>query len=439
MTLLQTGMSSSRSGGVDYSPLVLALCIGTIGVINISSAAQVTAPNLYLYQATWLLLGAGVALAIGTWDYRNLEAVAYPIYGLIVVLLILVLVVGRAVLGAKRWLHLGPMSLQPSELMKVAMVFTMARYLAAWDEPDGYTLRDLFQPLNLSRPVGAAALLAVKWQKLGAVSFTIPWVDAHVGGGTLHTLGVLAVLLWLVAAVVRVATGGFGPRTVLAPMDLVLVPAALILVQPDLGTATINVAVAVSMVLFCGVRPGSLVIATVLGAMGSVAAWFTVLKPYQKRRVLTFLDPDSDALGAGYHANQSMIAIGSGGTQGKGFKAGTQTLLSFLPENQTDFAFSVLGEEWGLVGGVVVLLLFFFLLSAGLGIAARSKDRLGTLLCVGVGALIFWHTVINVGMVTGALPVVGVPLPLMSYGGSSVITVMGGVGVWLSVSARRSR
>jgi cell division protein FtsW (lipid II flippase) len=427
------------SSTTDYSPLILALCVGAVGVLNISSAAQVTAPNLYLYQALWLFLGAGLALAMSLWDYRNLEAIAYPVYGVLVVLLVLVLAVGRAVLGAKRWLHVGPVSIQPSEMMKVAMILTMARYLANWEVPGGYTLRELFRPMNLSRPLGAAAMLAYKWKKIGAAAVVVPRVGWEVDGGTVQVFLVMGVLIWLVPALFRVAREGFPPRSVLAPMDLVLLPAGLILVQPDLGTASINVVVALTMVLFCGVRPLSLLFASVIGVALSVFAWFNVLKPYQKKRVLTFLDPDSDALGAGYHANQSMIAIGSGGTQGKGFKAGTQTQLSFLPENHTDFVFSVLGEEWGLVGGAVLLLLIFLLLAAGISVASKARDRFGTLLCVGVAALIFWHSFINVGMVTGALPVVGVPLPLVSYGGSSVITIMGGVGVWLSVSARRGR
>ncbi|MBI5496275.1 MAG: rod shape-determining protein RodA [Deltaproteobacteria bacterium] len=305
--------------------------------------------------------------------------------------------------------------------------------------PGGYTLRDLFRPLNLSRPLGAVAAIVVKWEKIGAATLVIPGVGWQVSGGTIRTLLLVLVLAWLLVAVFKVVRQGFPPRSLVAPIDIIAVPVVLILVQPDLGTASINLVISLSMVLFCGMKPVSVIIAAVFSVVGSVVAWFNVLKPYQKKRVLTFLDPEADALGAGYHANQSMIAIGSGGTDGKGFKAGTQTQLSFLPENHTDFVFSVLGEEWGLFGGAVLLILFFALLWAGISIASRARDRFGTLLSVGVASFIFWHVFINVGMVTGTLPVVGVTLPLMSYGGSSVIAIMGGIGVWLSVSNRRAR
>lgn len=428
-----------RMSGMDFTPLAVALTIGLLGVINISSAAQVTSPNLYLYQATWLCMGAVLALAVGAWDYRNLEALAYPFYVVVLVLLVLVLFKGRAILGAKRWLNLGLFNIQPSEPMKLALILTMARYLAAWEMPGGYTLRELFRPLNVSRPLGALALLVVRWPKLGAANITVPKVGWVIEGGTMQTLAAVAVMVWLVAALFKVVRFGFGPRSLVAPMDIILVPVVLILVQPDLGTASINLVISLTMVLFCGMRPLSVIISLVMGVAGSVAAWFNVLKPYQKKRVLTFLDPEADALGAGYHANQSMIAIGSGGTDGKGFKTGTQTQLSFLPENHTDFVFSVLGEEWGLVGGSLLLVLFFLLLWSGITVASKARDRFGTLLSVGVAAFIFWHVFINVGMVTGTLPVVGVTLPLMSYGGSSVMAIMGGIGVWLSVSNRRGR
>jgi rod shape determining protein RodA len=462
---------------MDLTPLVAALVIACLGVVNLSSAAQATAPELYLQQALWVGLGAGVTLVVGFWDYRNLEQLAYPLYAVVLVLLVVVLVKGRTIMGAKRWIALGPMNMQPSEAMKLALILTMARYLARWDMPGGYTLRELFRPLNLSRPLGALGYLLFKWKMLGASALVrvtegtdgsgrprtawryvsekdlLAW-DKKLGlasgtwspdklgeivldGSGLVTGLLVVVLVYLAAAVVKVAMVGFPPRSVVAPMDLIMLPASLILIQPDLGTSSINVAVALSMVLFCGVRRTSLAIGVVLSVAGAVAAWFTVLKGYQKKRVLTFLDPEADALGAGYHANQSMIAIGSGGTEGKGFKAGTQTQLSFLPENHTDFVFSVLGEEGGLMGGTVLLALFFVLLWAGVNVASRARDRFGALLCVGVVAFLFWHVFVNVAMVTGALPVVGVTLPLMSYGGSSVMVVMGGIGTWLSVSNRR--
>jgi len=431
--------SPGRMTGMDLTPLVCALMVATVGITNLASAAQATNPNLFLFQALWVGIGSGFAIVIGLSDYRSLEHLAYPFYFVVLVLCVLVLVKGRAIMGAKRWIGFGPINLQPSELMKLAIILTMAKYLAAWDMPGGYTLAELVRPFNLTRPLGALAAILVKWKKIEAVAISIPRTDREIPGNAILTILLIVVGTWLLIAVFKIVREGFPPRSVVAPVDIILLPGVLILIQPDLGTASINVVVAVSMVLFCGMRPMSLFISAVSGVVGAVVAWFYVLKPYQKKRVLTFIDPDSDALGAGYHANQSMIAIGSGGSDGKGWQQGTQTQLSFLPENHTDFVFSVLGEEWGLVGGVALLLLFFMLLWSGINVAAKAKDRFGTLLSVGVAAFLFWHVFINVGMVTGTLPVVGVTLPLMSYGGSSVIAIMGGIGVWLSVSNRRNR
>jgi rod shape determining protein RodA len=164
--------------------------------------------------------------------------------------------------------------------------------------------------------------------------------------------------------------------------------------------------------------------------------WFG-LKEYQQKRVLSFLSPDMDPLGAGYHINQSKIAIGSGQFWGKGFLKGTQTRLHFLPEQHTDFAFSVLAEEWGLIGSAVLLLIYLFMILWGLNIAKSSKDRFGSMVAVGIVTIVFWQVVINVGMVTGLLPVVGIPLLLFSYGGSSLISTMAAMGILMNISMRR--
>lgn len=164
--------------------------------------------------------------------------------------------------------------------------------------------------------------------------------------------------------------------------------------------------------------------------------WFT-LKEYQQRRILTFLSPEMDPLGTGYHINQSKIAIGSGLLWGKGFLKGTQTRLHFLPEQHTDFAFSVLAEEWGFLGAVILLFLYAFLIFWGISIARNSKDRFGAILAIGVVAILFWQTVINVSMIAGLLPVVGIPLVLLSYGGSSVLSTMVGLGLLMNISMRR--
>jgi len=180
----------------------------------------------------------------------------------------------------------------------------------------------------------------------------------------------------------------------------------------------------------------SLLVLALSGLCAAPFLWIH-LKEYQQRRILTFLSPEMDPLGAGYHINQSKIAIGSGLAWGKGFLNGTQTRLHFLPEQHTDFAFSVLAEEWGFVGAVCLLLLYLFMILWGIHIALSSKDKFGTLIALGVVAIVFWQTVINVGMTTGLLPVVGIPLVLFSYGGSSILSTMVGMGLLMNISMRR--
>lgn len=225
-------------------------------------------------------------------------------------------------------------------------------------------------------------------------------------------------------------------RDLWQPFVLILVPCGLILKEPDLGTALFLAMVSFSMILIVKVNRKSLLILLGCCLLAAPVIWFG-MKDYQQRRILTFLQPDMDPLGAGYHINQSKIAIGSGQFWGKGYLQGTQTRLHFLPEQHTDFAFSVLAEEWGLVGVSGLLLLYLFLILWGLNIAKGSKDRFGAILAVGIVAIVFWQVVINVGMVTGLLPVVGIPLLLFSYGGSSLISTMAAMGLLMNISMRR--
>jgi len=196
------------------------------------------------------------------------------------------------------------------------------------------------------------------------------------------------------------------------------------------------VAIGGSVLLFNGIRLQTLSF-LVAGGIGLGAVGWGHLKPYQKQRVLTFFDPEGDPLGAGYHVIQSKIAVGSGQLWGKGYMAGTQSQLKFIPEHHTDFAFSVLAEEWGLIGGLVVVALFGLLLFWGLNIAYHSKDGFARLVAVGITTVFFWQVVINIGMVTGLLPVVGIPLPFVSYGGSSAVVNLMGLGLLMNVSMRR--
>ena len=231
-------------------------------------------------------------------------------------------------------------------------------------------------------------------------------------------------------------TEGYRLRELLIPSALLFVPFFLILKQPDLGTALILLIVSASMILFVGIRLKSLacVVSMVLSLMP--VGWY-FMKEYQRERVLTFLNPERDPLGAGYHIIQSMIAAGSGGILGKGFLKGTQTQLQFLPEQQTDFVFSVFAEEWGFLGGGVLITLFMSLILWSLKISLHSRDFLGTLIAFGFASLLFWEVFINIGMVLGMMPVVGIPLPFLSYGGSAIVSLLTCIGLLLNVSMRR--
>jgi rod shape determining protein RodA len=229
---------------------------------------------------------------------------------------------------------------------------------------------------------------------------------------------------------------GYSLRQLPLPFLLLLLPMALILKQPDLGTAIVLLLVFFSVLIFVKIRWSSLLAIGMTGAAAVPVLW-NFLKGYQKKRIITFFNPDLDPLGAGYHLMQSKIAVGSGGILGKGFMKGTQSKLGFLPEQQTDFIFSALGEEWGLIGSLFVIGLYVALILWGLRIAVQAKDRFSAILAFGVVAMFFWHVFINVGMVLGMMPVVGIPLPLLSYGGSFIVSTLIGVGLLLNVSMRR--
>jgi len=236
---------------------------------------------------------------------------------------------------------------------------------------------------------------------------------------------------------VRTFPEGVGFRDLLPPLLIILLPVLLIARQPDLGTAIIVFIVSASIIAAVGVRPSTVATLLTLALPLLFFGWRYGLRDYQKKRILNFIDPEHDPLGSGYHIIQSKIAIGSGGFFGKGYMQGTQSRLRFLPEQHTDFAFSVFGEEWGFAGCFVLILLYALLILWGLQIARECTDRFGALLAVGCTAILFWHTVINIGMVIGLFPVVGVPLPFFSYGGTSMITSMGAVGMLVSIRMRR--
>jgi rod shape determining protein RodA len=351
-------------------PLVLCtLIICSLGVWNLASATK-NAPILMAFvQFRWMIVGAiavGVLLFI---DYRWLQTLAWPGYLSALGLLAGVAFFGKKVLGARRWLQVGGMQVQPSEFVKLAMIVILARW------------------------------------------FTRDETGAR--------------------------KGYYGLFDLWRPFLLIVIPVALVMKQPDLGTALVTFAIAMTMVMFAKVKWRDLIVMFATGAFGAVMAWKRFLKDYQKQRILTFLNPEAYAKGAGYHSIQSVIAVGSGQWSGKGWGEGTQNQLAFLPEQHTDFIFSVWAEEHGFLGGVMLIALYAFLVLAALDIAANARDKFGSFLALGISALFFWHAFINIGMVTGVLPVVGVPLPLFSYGGSSVVADMLGIGILLNVSLRR--
>ena len=353
----------------DWGLLALTLSIGAAGLVVLYSAVSAGAiePDTVLFKKQLIWYGGGLGVMVGCFlfDYKQFERFANFIYLFSVGTLTAVLFFGKYVGGSKRWLALGPFSLQPSEMAKVAVIIVLARYYAKLISTEGLTLRDLMVP----------ALLTA-------------------------------------------------------------LPFGLIVRQPDLGTAMVIALIAGVMTLFAKLERKALgwLVATFTMLVPSV--WF-LLRGYQKQRILTFLNPERDPLGTGYHIIQSKIAIGSGMLTGKGFLKGTQSALSFLPEQHTDFIFSVLAEEWGLMGTLTVIILFLLIIAWGLSIAGRCRDPFGILLSVGVTAMIAWQVFINIGMVTGLMPVVGVTLPFVSYGGSSIITMMMGIGLLMNVSMRR--
>ncbi len=230
--------------------------------------------------------------------------------------------------------------------------------------------------------------------------------------------------------------GYYRVRDLLRPLVVTAIPFVLIIYQPDLGTAMMLLVISFSVIMFANRNWNSILILMSTAVLSAPFFWLG-LQGYQKKRIVAFLRPDLDPLGAAYHVTQSKIAIGSGLFWGKGFLRGTQTRLHFLPQQHTDFSFSVLAEEWGFIGSAVILFLYLFLILWCLNIARSSKDKFGTLVVVGVAASLFWHLMVNVSMVTGLLPVVGIPLVLFSYGGSSVISMMAAMGLVMNVSMRR--
>lgn len=343
--------------------LVLLICVtAAIGVgMQYSAADGAWDPWARRHLARFGIVLV-VLFAVAVVDLRIWLRHAYTIYGLFLVILASVEFAGLVGMGARRWIDFGPVTLQPSELMKIGLVLALARY---------------FHDISFDK---------------------------------------VRLLPYLIV-----------------PLALVAAPCVLVLRQPDLGTALFLILIGGAMCFLAGVRLwifGSVIAAAAL-AMPLV---FRMLRPYQQERILTFLNPESDPHDAGYHIQQSKIAFGSGGVTGKGFLNGSQSHLDFLPERHTDFIFTMLAEEFGLAGSLALLFLYVLILVYGLAIGLRSRNHFGSLIAAGVTSMLFCYVFINVAMVLGLIPVVGVPLPLVSHGGTAMLAVMIGLGLIVCVN-----
>jgi rod shape determining protein RodA len=344
---------------IDGPLMALAACILVVAFIVISSASP--------ERVTSQLINVGVALVVmrlvAQLPPQRLMHLALPVYIFGILLLVSVALFGDVSKGARRWLNLGFMRVQPSELMKIAMPLMLAWY---------------FQKRE--------TLLS------------------------LRDYGVAAVIL--------------------------LVPTALIARQPDLGTAVLVLAAGCYVIFFAGL-PWKIIIGMMLSAVAAAPLAWNLLHDYQRARILTMIDPEKDPLGRGFHIIQSTIAIGSGGILGKGWGQGTQAQLEFIPERHTDFIFAVMSEEFGLLGNTVLLILYALLIGRGLMIAANAPTLFSRLMASAITLIFFTYAFVNMGMVSGILPVVGVPLPFISYGGTALVTLFLGVGILMSIHKHR--
>ncbi len=346
---------------------ILLLCVtATVGFAMLYSAAGGDLDPWASRQMVRFALGLIGMTVVAVTDIKLWLRFSYGVYFVVLALLIAVEISGFVGMGAQRWISLGIFNIQPSELMKVAVVLALARYF------HGGSIEEIERP-----------------------TFLIP------------------------------------------PLLMVAVPAFLILRQPDLGTTIMVVAASIGIFFAAGVRIWKFALVGVLGLVSAPVAWFYLLRDYQRARIITFINPEQDTLGSGYHIIQSKIALGSGGVFGKGYLMGTQGHLNFLPEKQTDFIFTMLAEEFGLVGGLGLLALYILLLFYGFSISLSSRSHFGRLLGMGVTITFFLYIFINIAMVMGLIPVVGVPLPLVSYGGTAMLTILFGFGLLMCVHINR--
>ncbi len=350
---------------INWGLIILIVMFASVGFLALYSAAGGNFEPWAGKQMTRFGVFMIGLILIALVDLRLWYRAAYPLYGICLVLLIIVEVMGHIGMGAQRWINLGFIQIQPSELMKICLVLALAKYFHSASSEDMRSFR----------------FLAVG-------------------------------LVFLIGPFLLVAT------------------------QPDLGTATVITAVGIAMFFLAG-APLWIFIAGFLSACAAAPMAWMLLHEYQQKRVLTFLDPERDPLGAGYHITQSKIALGSGGWEGKGFLKGTQSHLNFLPEKQTDFIFTLWVEEWGFFGGMFILSLVALILAYGAWIAMRCRHAFGRLLAFGLMVNFSIYCFVNIAMVMGLIPVVGVPLPMVSYGGTAMMSVIIGFGLMICCNVHK--
>ena len=350
---------------INWGLILIMIAAAAIGVAMLYSAADGSWDPWARRQLIRFSIGLVILVTIALVDLRFWWRYSYFLFGILLALLLAVELAGSIGMGAQRWINLGVIKLQPSELMKIGLILALARYF------HGVSME------NVRR---------------------IPYL--------------------------------------LIPLLLVALPSVLVLKQPDLGTALFLVLIGVTVFFIAGVRIWKFVLALTATGVAMPIVW-SMLRAYQQKRILTFFNPENDPLGAGYHILQSKIALGSGGVFGKGFMQGSQSHLNFLPEKQTDFIFTMMAEEFGMLGGLTLLGLYSLILVYGFAISMRSQTHFGRLLAMGLTAMMFLYVFINIAMVMGLIPVVGVPLPLISYGGTAMLTQMIGIGFLININVHR--
>jgi rod shape determining protein RodA len=402
-------MDRGYKNSIDFSIVAVVLLLVIISIASVYSATYDAGAGVY-YRRQLLWAGIGLIMMFGIMliPFRTLQLLSYPLYGASLLILVVILAVGKVVAGSKSWFGVGGLGLQPSEFVKVTTILALASYLSG-----GH--------INLSRMKHLATASAIV-----LVPVILILLQPDVGTALIY-LGMLGIILYWAGI----------PNLILL---MVLAPSAAAITTLSSTTAFLVTIIATIIILLI-MRENRLFSAFIFSATVLVGVTvqflFTKLAPHQQKRILTFLNSEFDPLGAGYNVIQSKIAIGSGGIFGKGYLQGTQTQLNFLPAQWTDFIYCVPSEEFGFLGAFAILALLTAFLARGIYLASTVKSRYGSLLAIGVVSAVAVHTIINIGMAMGIMPVIGVPLPFMSYGGSNMIANMMMAGILLNVYMNR--